>query len=202
MTGLLNSTMTNDGENNDKEPNFNTPNANQATLNGLNKLQRVSLRLESSDLYYCVIGGFAVDGYAGKLTRNHGDLDMLCFREDFDKIRMIIGSEFKDLPLKNENRPYKFYTNDESLTFHIIDNDSLHRSSIGFWCIGRVWQPTIFFDRTQVSIDEVLFHALNKSSMVYLKEEQRDFEKKMINDPLHKNKYESAVHDLKILTNC
>ncbi len=62
--------------------------------------------LERNSCWYRVAGGYAVDGYAGCMTRTHNDVDALVLDSDFERIIEIFrnndGSSFSIYPFKAE----------------------------------------------------------------------------------------------------
>jgi len=62
--------------------------------------------LERNSCWYRIAGGYAVDGYAGYMTRAHNDVDALVLDSDFERIIEIFrnngGSSFFIYPFKAE----------------------------------------------------------------------------------------------------
>ncbi len=62
--------------------------------------------LERGGYWYRAVGGHAVDGHAGCLTRTHHDVDVLVLEEDFEKIVEIFkkngGNSFSIYSFKAE----------------------------------------------------------------------------------------------------
>lgn len=172
----------------------------QNTINRLADLEKISSIIDENKIYYCVIGGFAVDGYHGQLSRNHADVDVVCYDYNFSAIEKILNIRFESKALKDEKEPYKYYNDDKTLSFNVLKKIN-NKISIAFWYLGHLKYPQDFFNRTRVTLGKVSFYAINKNSLVYLKERQRDIEVNYLEKPKHKEKYDACCRDLKILKN-
>ncbi|PIS42037.1 MAG: hypothetical protein COT24_05595 [Candidatus Kerfeldbacteria bacterium CG08_land_8_20_14_0_20_40_16] len=175
--------------------------ASQATLVRLKELEVISKILENSSIFYSVMGGFAVDGHMGSLTRDHDDLDMLCYRKEVDSIKGLLGEQgfqFSEQCLPDESVPYKFCNQEKTLTFHIIKKIN-GNFDIAFWNPRHLQYPCPLLARKKVVIDSVGFYAVNKEFLIDLKHKQRDFEYRHLDNPKHEKKYKDCLHDLEIL---
>lgn len=82
---------------------------NKRTLNHLELLQILSKKLKKQKIFYSVLGGFAVDGQLGKLTRDHKDLDIAIFEEDKPRLIKLFQKEFPDYKIhKNFSHKISF----------------------------------------------------------------------------------------------
>ena len=61
-------------------------------LRQLTALGQVASRLEAEDLDYWLFGGWAVDFFAGSITRVHDDVDIAIWLEDFERIATLLES--------------------------------------------------------------------------------------------------------------
>ena len=178
--------------------------ASQVTLDRLNELEVVTKLLENNNIFYSVIGGFAVDGYAGRLTRDHDDIDMVSYRNDINKIQIILankGYTFKDFARNGETIPYKIFNQEPTtITFHIIDKLN-NNFEVVFWYPGHLQYPTTLLTRKSVIINNVSFYVINKELLIGLKNKQINIEAQHLDNPNHEKKYKDSLHDLEILRN-
>jgi hypothetical protein len=56
----------------------------------LQALSSIDRLLERAEIAYWLFGGWAVDFYAGSITRTHGDVDIAVWLEDLPAIRQIL----------------------------------------------------------------------------------------------------------------
>lgn len=56
-------------------------------------LGRVASLLEARTIGYWLFGGWAVDFYAGSVTRAHDDIDIAIWLEDFERIAGLLQSD-------------------------------------------------------------------------------------------------------------
>lgn len=67
-------------------------------------LAQVHVLLENSDLDYWLFGGWAVDFYAGSMTRSHDDLDIAVWAKDNERIGQLLTSNgWEHAPLEQED---------------------------------------------------------------------------------------------------
>lgn len=59
----------------------------------LTSLDRVARSLEANTIDYWLFGGWAVDLYAGSITRPHSDVDLAIWLEDFHRIAGLLRSD-------------------------------------------------------------------------------------------------------------
>jgi hypothetical protein len=104
----------------------------------IEKLKELVDALDSK-FFYVVFGGIAVDGYIGKITRNHPDVDMIIFRDDLEKAEQVL-IDFRHKH-KRFNHPkesdlvYKMQTGDEDhlFSFQIVDPVGEDKFEISFY---------------------------------------------------------------------
>jgi hypothetical protein len=67
-------------------------------------LGRVGSRLESEDIAHWLFGGWAVDFYAGSVTRVHDDVDIAIWLEDLQRIARLLESDgWRHAPAEDED---------------------------------------------------------------------------------------------------
>jgi hypothetical protein len=67
-------------------------------------LGRVGSRLESEDIAYWLFGGWAVDFYAGSMTRVHDDVDIAVWLKDLQRIAKLLESDgWRHAPAEDED---------------------------------------------------------------------------------------------------
>jgi Uncharacterised nucleotidyltransferase len=75
-----------------------------ASKQQLSALARVSELLEEAGIAYWLFGGWAVDFYAGSVTRTHDDLDMAIWLEDLPVIAELLEANgWRHAPLEDED---------------------------------------------------------------------------------------------------
>jgi hypothetical protein len=98
----------------------------------LSALARFSELFEEARIAYWLFGGWAVDLYAGAVTRAHDDLDMAVWLEDLPRIAKVLESEgWRHAPLDDEDggTGYERGTVRLEFTFLVRDGD------------GRIFTP-------------------------------------------------------------
>jgi hypothetical protein len=152
------------------------------------ELNKLLTALPKSCLVY-VMGGLALDGTCGSISRKHDDADLICWRKDVGIVQEAvrnIGYEIEVNTFPDEpNLPYRFETTDEDhmVSFNIIDeapNDSFVMSFYHF--PKQVFQKKLL-GPISVSLDGIGFSAvshelldkLNKNAGKYLNDlKERD----------------------------
>src|ERR687887_2126604 len=67
-------------------------------------LGRVGGQLESEDIAYWLFGGWAVDFYAGAITRAHDDVDLAVWLEDHERIAALLEADgWRHAPAEDED---------------------------------------------------------------------------------------------------
>jgi hypothetical protein len=67
-------------------------------------LERVARLLEAEAVDYWLFGGWAVDLYAGSITRPHDDVDIAIWLDDMPRIAMLLGSDgWRHAPAEDED---------------------------------------------------------------------------------------------------
>lgn len=118
-------------------------------VNFLNILDTIIRILEDLGCWYRVVGGCAVDGYIGHITRSHNDIDIAILEEDLDRIEQSLnerGYSFSLLPFK--------------LSFTIEDAKiellRFHKNPEGYWFVApkHSW-PTDWLQGKEVLLEGV-----------------------------------------------
>ncbi|HEV8102163.1 MAG TPA: hypothetical protein VGP69_00350 [Gaiellaceae bacterium] len=69
----------------------------------LDAIASLDLALSGAGLDYWLFGGWAVDFWAGRLTRDHNDIDAAAWRRDYDKIRAaLLAAGWRHTPLEDD----------------------------------------------------------------------------------------------------
>lgn len=162
--------------------------------------------------FYTVFGGIAVDGYAGKITRAHPDVDMIIFRKDLEKTEQVLsdlGYEHKRFSHpKESNLDYKMQTGDEDhlFSFQIADRTD-DNFEISFYRDPRMLFPlSLIKPPVWLELEGVRFPAVSREILIKLKENEVEFfEKLKMLDPekyqnKRKQKHLNTLHDSKLLS--
>jgi hypothetical protein len=81
--------------------------------------------LRAAGLDYWLFGGWAVDFWVGRLTRDHNDIDAAAWRRDYDKIRAaLLAVGWRHTPLEDDvvGTRYRWQTSELEFTF-VEDRD-------------------------------------------------------------------------------
>ena len=135
-----------------------------------------------------VMGGLALDGHFGKLSRKHDDADLICWRKDVDAVKgalkkfgyEIEANTFPD----NPDLEYRFETTDDDhiISFNIIDERPNDSFEISFYHFPKQVFPKRILGPVMVSLDGVTFPAVgsellrvfNKNASIYLDRVKND----------------------------
>lgn len=179
------------------------------TKHNLQLLGRVHERFSMEGIFYVTMGGFAVDGYAGKLTRDHGDVDLIVHKEDYRAVEQILGTIGiwlkRAMPLPGEVVPYKYVSNNKELTVHVLEPLTDGRTvRLAFWATGWKEYPVTAFEPREVSIERTIFTAISKRLLIRQKQDQFNHESRFRSDnsektQTHRQKRIAAEHDLGVL---
>ena len=166
-----------------------------------------------NQFFFVVMGGIAVDGYAGKLTRNHSDVDMLIFRNDLEEIEVVLkklGHTTKRF--SHPQKPsleYKVQTGDKNhiFSFQIVDKVDDKNFEISFYRNLKMTYPLSYIKPPiWLKLEGVKFPAVSKKMLTKLKENEVEFFEKLKKDnpkkylSKRKQKHQNALHDLKTLS--
>ena len=69
----------------------------------LEAIARLDRALDRAQIPYWVFGGWAVDFWVGRVTRPHGDIDVVAWRADYDRVRdALTGEGLEHTPVEDE----------------------------------------------------------------------------------------------------
>lgn len=186
-------------------------NSNRKTKKVLKKLSEF-INATSNKFHFAVMGGIAVDGYVGNLTRNHPDVDMFIFREELEKVEEVLeklGYRYKRFthPRKS-GLEYKMQTGDKShlFSFQILDQVGKDKFEISFYRDPHLIFPISFIKPPNwLILEGVRFPAASKKLLIELKQNELNFfEKLKKKDPekykiKRKDKHLNCLRDIKLL---
>lgn len=75
-------------------------------MDTIKALEMILEILNSNGLWYRIIGGLAVDGCVGHITRHHDDVDVLILEEELEKVQEALRKNSFSFSLL----PYKIHT--------------------------------------------------------------------------------------------
>lgn len=84
--------------------------------------------LAGVDRHWCVVGGWALDLWHGRETREHHDLEFTVLREDFDRFREVLA-----IGSAEQNR-FAFYTAIDGVLTLLPDDLPLPSAASQIWC--------------------------------------------------------------------
>jgi len=119
---------------------------------------------KSSQLY--VMGGFALDGHLGKLTRKHNDIDVICWRKDVNIIKKAlerIGYKVREKHDKDNHKlPILLETDEENpaIEVKIIDEQPNNSFRFHFNTPGQQIFPQKMLGPVQVSLEGIKFPVI------------------------------------------
>ena len=105
------------------------------------------------------MGGFALDGHLGKLTRKHNDVDLICWRKDVNIIKKVlerIGYKVREKYDKNNPKlPILLETDEENpaMDVKIIDEQPNNSFTFHFNTPGQQIFSKKMLGSSQVSLD-------------------------------------------------
>lgn len=141
-------------------------------LNPLFELKKLLLVIPKSVKVY-VMGGLALDGHLGTLSRIHDDVDLICWRKDIKFVKKALkklGYKIKENYFKDNSKiPYRFETDEENsaISFNIIDEELDNSFKIAFKSIPQTF-PKKFLGPVNVLLDEVKFPAVSVDLLDFL----------------------------------
>ena len=128
------------------------------------------LTKELGKIFYVVMGGIAIDGYAGRLTREHPDVDLLIFRKDLEPVEKVLEKlGYKHIRYKHPSNPgleYKMQTGkgkNHIFSFQILDKVGEHSFKISFYRDANIEFPVKFIKPQHwLELESVKFPAVSK----------------------------------------
>ncbi len=158
-----------------------------------------------------VFGGLAVDGYHGKISREHSDVDLICRRRDIDEVRDVLkGLGYETELFAHPEYPeliYKMNTLDSAKTFgcQIVDELPENKFEISFWHFPRQVFSLDWLDPNKVDINGVTFPVVAIEFVKELKAMECNFYESLREGDRDRfikreTKYNNCLHDLEILS--
>jgi phosphorylcholine metabolism protein LicD len=113
--------------------------------------------LEKNNIRFWVFGGFALDGMRGKITREHGDIDIYLDSDDLTKLKNIFSS--KEYNFYKREKMYFVESSELKLGIVILTKENDLIIANGNKTIAKY--PKEFFSKnTNVSIDSFTFRIV------------------------------------------
>jgi len=181
----------------------------QILPNPLTELKKLLKTLPKTCEFY-VMGGLALDGHLGKISRVHNDVDLICWRKDvsiFRKALGKIGYKVREHCIKDRpNLPRLLETDEEypMIEVKIIDEQPNNYFQFHINCPGEQIYKKKLLGPKQVSLNGLKFPAISLELIDVLSELNRQNLKniKKENPKLYKvleNKIDNAKSDGKII---
>lgn len=177
--------------------------------NSLAELERLIAALPKSCQFY-VIGGLAIDGYTGKISRMHNDADLMCWRKDINKVKAAIKKiGYKSKYHYLQDAPKKAYyieTDEENpiISFFIMDEVSNSSFEISVGNNTHQVIPKNYLGSKKITLNNIKFPVVslmfldhfNKKSKASLNQIRKENPKlySILGAKINNNK-----HDRKIL---
>jgi hypothetical protein len=142
----------------------------------LELISEVSTLLTAADVEHCLVGGWALDFLAGRVTRAHYDVDVLVWTKDIEKIHhplTLNGYAYKqDYPYPEEGAFFCKHEQWIDCTFLELDERGDTRLTGRF----RDWAlPQTCFTRTNALFEGVECPVLHKAGQIQVKAELRQY---------------------------
>jgi hypothetical protein len=140
----------------------------------LQTIRWLATRLTEQNIDYWLFGGWAVDFHAGRVTRDHEDVDVAVWQADFDRIRVLLEAQgWIHAPVLGEDG----YTGYErrnvrlELAFLACDETGAIYTPLGE---GRADWPSGSFGDIQPELDGVRARIVGRASLLEDKAGLRD----------------------------
>lgn len=175
----------------------------------LSVLKEFLIKIPSTSKVY-IFGGLAVDGHRGKITRDHDDIDLICWRKDVKTVQKIIrkmgyGIKTSHHP-ENPKLVYSFVSTDKKnlITFQIIDKKPNNSFEINFWHFPHQILPTKLLGPAYLTLEKTTFPAVTTKLLYKFNKNAGKYFKKIkkTNPKLYNElgyKLDNYFHDLKII---
>ncbi|MFH1405559.1 MAG: hypothetical protein ABIH21_05760 [Patescibacteria group bacterium] len=183
---------------------------NHLARNPLSLLKQVRSMFPKSLPFY-VIGGLAVDGYLGKLSRMHNDLDLLCWRKDIPKAKATLGKlgfkQIKEYFMPDDPKQLRYFEPKDDnpiITFAVIDKLPENNFEMSLGKNLHESCPQQYLKKNNAQINDITFNSVSIECLDYFNKLNAGSLKKIkTNDPkLYKllgPKIKNIKHDRKIL---
>jgi len=103
---------------------------------------------KDADFDWCVCGGYALDIFAGKKLRDHGDFDMCFFKQDRkDVLQYLID---KDWPVYGRQGGWDTVPIKQAIFYKVTDINDPDLAEMGFWAVKpNGWMEMYELPRTK-----------------------------------------------------
>ncbi len=102
-------------------------------------------RLDRSSIQYWLFGGWAVDFYAGRVTRVHDDIDLAIWLPDLARIRLLLeGASWRHAPDDDEDGGTAFESDSVRLELTYLSKDDSGRIFTPLAEGSAYWSPEAF----------------------------------------------------------
>ena len=113
------------------------------------------------DSWYRIVGGLAVDGYVGHLTRSHSDVDVIILEEELDRVQEALRKNSHSFTLF----PYKVRLLIDGVA---VDLGRFQRSQEGYWLVTlpeHKW-PVDLLEKEEVTLEGIQFKVPSKEFLL------------------------------------
>jgi hypothetical protein len=131
-------------------------NMNELPPQQIRALDEIAALLERAGIPYWLFGGWAVDFYAGGITRSHGDVDLAVWLEDIPRITELLQEEgWKHVPSEEDDGGTGFSRGPVRLELTFLQRDADARVATSLRAGNALWPEGTFGDevRTLRSVD-------------------------------------------------
>ncbi|MBT4321880.1 hypothetical protein HOD53_01695 [Candidatus Woesearchaeota archaeon] len=122
-----------------------------------NLFKRTIELLEKNNVQFWVFGGFALDGIRGKITREHGDIDIYLDSDDLTKLEKLFDS--KEYNFYKREKMYFVESTDLKLGIVILTKENDLVIANGNKTIAK-YPKKMFSKETIVSINSFTFRVV------------------------------------------
>jgi hypothetical protein len=113
----------------------------------LSAIAGVSDALDRAGIDYWLFGGWAVDFWVGRVTREHGDVDVVAWRRDYDAIRAALVAEgWRHTPPPDAVVGTEYRHRSALVEFTFVDTDEQSRIVVPMADGPIVWSTEPFGD--------------------------------------------------------
>lgn len=159
-----------------------------------------------------VFGGLALDGHHGGITRDHDDIDLICWRKDTETMQSIIekmGYGVKTSPCpKNSEKICSFVSNDKRnlITFQIIEEMPNDMFEINFTHFPQQIYPIKLLGPINLTLEGIIFPGVTKKLLKIFNKNAGEYlnNLKANNSKLYNKlsyKLDNYYHDVELINN-
>jgi hypothetical protein len=96
----------------------------ESTKNQLKLIKEITKILEDHQILYWLVGGWAVDFLAGKITRLHHDIDLTIWTKDVTQVENVMKRQgYKARNVNHPNESLGYIKDNIEITFFLIETD-------------------------------------------------------------------------------